>query len=261
MRILFSIFLIALSIISHGQTQHALILSLDGEVDQIYIDQLENLYTVQGDNIRKYLPNGKLQYEISPKRNGQLTYADFNDALRPMLYYRDQGLIQLLDNTLSEQGPAVDLFTTFEASIWLASLSIDNHFWFYDTDNFELFRTDRNFSKTARSGNLTQVLGRSILPEWMLERNSILYVSDPAVGVLLFDLFGTYIKTLPIKGLKRFQIVKGELVYFKSGTICRYRAIEFSETCDDINHNAEFALLGKDRLYLMTANNVELRKR
>ncbi len=261
MKLIIAIFFLAIALHGHSQTENSVLFELPGSIDQMYIDQLENLYTVKGDNIRKYLPNGTLQYEISPKRNGQLTLADFSDALRPMLYYRDQGLIQILDNTLSEQGSAVDLFRTFEASIWMACSSIDSHFWFYDTDNFELFRADRNLSKVSRSGNLSQVLGKSVMPEWMLERNSILYVSDPSIGVMMFDLFGTYIKTIPVTGLSRFQVIKSELVFYKSNSICRYPNLDFIEYCDELITKTEFALLGKDRLYLQTDQKVEVRKR
>lgn len=261
MKYLISIILLVFSLRGFSQLGSNVVFEVPGSIDQMYIDQLENLYLVKGDNIRKYLPDGTLQYEISPKRNGQLTLADFSDALRPMLYYRDQGLIQILDNTLSEQGTAVDLFRTFEASIWMACSSIDSHYWFYDTDNFELFRADRNFSKVSRSGNLSQVLGKSVMPEWMLERNSILYVSDPSIGVMMFDLFGTYIKTIPVTGLTRFQVIKSELVFYKSNSICRYPNLDFTEYCDELITKSEFALLGKDRLYIQSDKKVEVRKR
>lgn len=235
--------------------------TIEGQTDQLYVDQLANIYTVKGDVIRKYLPDGKLQYELSPKRNGKLTLADFNDPLRPMLYYRDQGVIQLLDNTLSEQGDKVDLFELFQTNIWLSCLSIDNHFWFYDTDNFELIRTDRNFTETARSGNLVQVVGNSVMPEWMLERNSILFVSDPDIGVMMFDIFGTYIKTLPVKGLNRFQVIKQVLVYSEENSLCEYRPLDFSTNCIDTPDDCRMVLLGKDKIYLQQADKIAVYSR
>jgi hypothetical protein len=237
------------------------LLTIPGNFDDFYVDQLANVYTIKGDVIRKYLPSGELQYELAPKRFGKLTKADFSDPLRPLLYYRDQGLVQVLDNTLSEQGAPVDLWSTLETNIWLACLSIDNHFWFYDTDNFELIRTDRNFEEISRSGNLIQVLGHGIMPEWMVERNSLLYISDPEYGVMMFDLFGTYIKTLPVKGLDRFQVIREILVYNEENEICEYRPLDFETTCLDFPEPAHFAQFMKDKIYLLNDKGVVVYQR
>lgn len=253
-----SLLILFLSLFSFSGACRAQQLSIPGKTDQIYIDQLQNLYTVSGDNIRKYLPDGSLQYEISPKRFGLLTAAEFNDPLRPLLFYRDQGLLQILDNTLSEQGRAIDLFSVFPNQVWLVSQSADNHLWFFTTDNFELIRTDRSLQEVARSGNLLQVLGKVVMPTWMIERNSKLYLADPELGVMVFDIYGTYIKTLPVKGLQRFQIHKEQLVFLQKDQLCIYDPLSFETSCTPLEEDARTVLLGKDKIYLQLENEVRI---
>lgn len=253
-RILFFLFWWMMTLSSIAQSER--LFSVSGHFDDIYVDQLANFYTIEGDVIRKYLPDGELQYELAPKRYGDLTLADFSDPLRPLLYFRDQATIQILDNTLSEQGGAVDLWSALSKNIWLSCLSVDNHFWFYDTDNFELIRTDRNFEVVSRSGSLIQVIGKALMPEWMIERNSILYVSDPEQGVFMFDIFGTYMKTIPVKNLNRFQILKGVLVYSRDNVMCEYRQLDFETVCIDFPETAQTARFMKDKMYLLTKKGV-----
>jgi len=210
-------------------------------------------------NLRKYLPDGILQYEISPKRYGQLSHFDATDPLRPIMFYRDQGLLVMLDNTLSEQGAAIDLFALEIGQAWAMCQSSDSHFWVYDLDNFELVRLDRNLSIVVRSGNLFQVCGQALVPTWMMERNSKLYVADPKKGIFMFDLFGTYMGMIPITDIDRFQVIENEIYLFNKGRIhiIVNAIISESETflyADDII----LVLISKDYRFLLKESSVDV---
>lgn len=225
----------------------------------IYTDDLRNLYVYSESNLRKYLPDGILQYEISPKRYGQLSHFDATDPLRPIMFYKDQGLMVMLDNTLSEQGSAIDLFALDIGQAWAMCQSSDSHFWVYDLDNFELLRLDRNLSKVVRSGNLFQVCGQAIIPTWMMERNSKLYVADPEKGIYMFDLFGTYIGMIPQKGVNRFQVIENEIYFFNEGRIHIFFNAMISEAeifqyPDEIN----LVLISKDYRFLLKESSVDV---
>ena len=57
------------------------------------------------------------------------------------------------------------------------------------------------------------ILGIGLQPSFILERHNNIYVNDPAIGILQFDVFGTYVKTIPLKNLTEFQILNKQLVY------------------------------------------------
>ena len=58
------------------------------------------------------------------------------------------------------------------------------------------------------------LLNRRVAPNYLREHNQRVYVNDPAVGVLVFDVFGKYLKTLPITGVDRFHFSGPRLFYF-----------------------------------------------
>ena len=56
----------------------------------------------------------------------------------------------------------------------------------------------------------------------MLEANDYVLLSDPDNGILFFDLFGTYYKTLPIKNVYSMQAKDNDLYYVSSGELRTY---------------------------------------
>ena len=53
----------------------------------------------------------------------------------------------------------------------------------------------------------------------MIEKDNRLFLNNPGTGILVFDVFGTYSKTLPILNLKTFQVVDNSVVYYKEGVL------------------------------------------
>jgi len=60
---------------------------------------------------------------------------------------------------------------------------------------------------------LANLLNKNIQPNFIVEYNNQVYLNDPKVGILVFDNFGTYIKTLPIFGLTNFQVKEKYLLF------------------------------------------------
>ena len=50
-------------------------------------------------------------------------------------------------------------------------------------------------------------------PNFILERENTVYVNNPETGILVFDIFGKYIKTLDFKGLEDFQVFNKQLIF------------------------------------------------
>ncbi len=91
--------------------------------------------------------------------------------------------------------------------------SQNNGLWLFDEVDFELLWLNDQAEVGKRSGNIVQQLGYEIDPNFMLERHNWLYLNDPERGILVFDIFGTYLKTIPIKGLSSFSVTTKYLYY------------------------------------------------
>jgi WD40 repeat protein len=180
-------------------------------------DNLQNLYLFHGSTLRKYNSQGKLVCTYDDKSYGNITSVDVNDPLKILVFYKDFPEVVLLDNTLSVNG---NPFSPSDAGFPLATLactSHDNSVWLYDAQNFQLIRIDVNLAVEQKTGNLAQVLGISLNPDYLMEYNNYVYLNDSAQGILVFDSFGTYYKTIPITGLTSFEVRGDDLYYILPG--------------------------------------------
>jgi hypothetical protein len=69
-------------------------------------------------------------------------------------------------------------------------------YWLWDGRNSELIRVDRSFTKRYSSGNLSMLLSTEIHPVAMMERGSSLFVLADNWQLYVFDMFGTWKKTI-----------------------------------------------------------------
>jgi hypothetical protein len=176
-------------------------------------DNLQNIYLYRGNSIKKYTSQGQLLYNYSDKSYGAITSVDAYDPLKMLVFYKDFPEIVLLDNTLSQNGNAFSPADAGYPLTTLACTSHDNGVWLYDAQNFQLIRLDLNLNVEQKTGNLAQTLGISLNPDYLLEYNNFVYMNDSAQGILVFDSYGTYYKTIPITGLRSFQVRENELYY------------------------------------------------
>ncbi len=189
------------------------------EAEKMTSDNLGNVYLIKDESIFKYDSLGVLQKTFSNKTFGAITSADATNALRIILFYKDFNRVVTLDNTLSENGEALTLETIGFPMTSIVAASHDNGLWIYDMRNFELLRLNRNLEVEHRSGNLSQILGIDLQPNFMIEKDNRLFLNNPGTGILVFDVFGTYSKTIPVLHLKTFQVVDNSVVFYKDGIL------------------------------------------
>ena len=74
---------------------------------------------------------------------GSIDQVDVSNPLRPLLFYKDQGLIIVLDNTLSQQKNPISLneLGLYQTSC-IANSNFDNGIWLYDVDVNEIIKID-----------------------------------------------------------------------------------------------------------------------
>ncbi len=182
-------------------------------------DNLQNIYLYRGSSLKKYTSTGTLLYSYSDESFGKITSVDANDPMKMLVFYKDFPEIVLLDNTLSLNGNPFSPADAGYPLSTLACLSHDNGAWLYDAQNLQLIRLDVNLNVTQKTGNLAQAIGIELNPDYMFEYDNYLYLSDSAQGILVFDSYGTYYKTIPITGLRTFQVRGNDLFYVSKNRI------------------------------------------
>ncbi len=192
--------------------EYSLVFQLQQEVDYFTTDKQGNIYTVKGDELIKYDKTGKLRYRYSNKQFGKIDYVDASNMLKLLVFYKGFLTVVYLDNTLSENGKYIALDEINRQQSQLVCTSHNNNIWLYDQQNMELVRLNDNLETVQQTGNLNQLLNLNIQPTELLEYNNKVYLNSPNTGVLVFDIYGTYYKTIPIQGVRHFQAL-GEMVY------------------------------------------------
>lgn len=196
--------------------------SVEGQVDLFTTDELGTLYTLRGNDLDAYDQTGKHVAHNSLNAFGPISRIDAFSSLKPLIFSRLQGQLALLDNTLSIQGSTLNLPRNGFPQVTLACMSVQGRFWFFDERDMALLRVDEQLKRVADTGRLDQLLNFTPQPTYMEEADGRLYLVDPANGILVFDLFGSHVRTVPVLGAERIQVREGYIWYVLDGKLERY---------------------------------------
>ena len=186
------------SLFSQANSDYTLIKQINKKANFITIDKLGNIYACDGISIDKYDEEGNLLFTYSALSTGRISFIDVYNPLKILVFSRDFMRLLFLDHKLAAQQGAyilsdLNIFPTHVCA------SYDNGFWVYDESVKQLFRYDAQHNLTNKSQNLTYFTEKDINPSFIKESESgYVMVNDVENGVLVFDRFGTYLKTLPV---------------------------------------------------------------
>jgi hypothetical protein len=231
---------------------------ITGAFDVFTTDDLGNVYTVQGDLVQLHAPDGRLLARNSAKMFGRITTIDAFYSLKPLVFSREQRQFAVLDNTLSLQGSVIDLSRNGFPWVSLMCGSVQNCFWFFDEREFSLTRVDQQLRPLATTGRLDQLLGHSPSPVHLVESGNMVYLCEPGRGVHVFDLFGTYLRTLPVMDADQIQVTGGNVYYLHDDTLRVFDplTLEAHPFTPLPARGARLARMQKDRIYMLTGKGI-----
>ncbi len=196
--------------------KYELLNAIETDADFFTTDNQSNIYTVKGNVLTKYDKTGKFLYRYSNKNYGNINFVDVSNMLKILVFYRNYLLTVFLDNTLSINGEPISLDKLGYLQAQLVCASHNNGLWIYDQQNLQLVRLGQNLEPTQRTGNLAAILAIELHPDYLLEYDNKVYLNNPSTGILVFDIYGTYYKTIPVKDIRQFQPF-GDQVYYSTG--------------------------------------------
>lgn len=186
---------------------------------EVRIDQLNNLYLIKKGEVIKTDQLGKVLTRYSNKLIGDNVHLDVSNPMKVLLFAPDQMKVVFLDSRLGELREEINLYNEGFEQISLAASSHSNGFWLYDPINFKLMRYDQHFKKERESLNIAQMLRVEFFPVSMLEADNKLYLSDPNHGIFVFDVYGNYVRRIPLKGIERLLISDQRLFFMKGARL------------------------------------------
>jgi len=85
-------------------------------------------------------------------------------------------------------------------------------------------------------------------------------LNDPKYGILVFDQYGTYLKTIAIKNLDRFQVLEDRIHYLSNDALVTYfmKTLESDTTELPISENLIDIQIQKKRMFLLTKESLNI---
>lgn len=179
-----------------------------------------NLYLSVGSNLDFFTPDGNRHLNYSNPTWGNITRVDASIASKILVFYRESGVITLLDNELSPINGPLSLFDKSLMTVSLAAMGNPNKIVLYDEANQDLIITDLSLNVLSQT-HITfpdefHPTDMQVVPE---HRIALL---DTLRGICLFDFFGTYDKMIPIPNVQAMQFKKECIFYLKNNTLYKY---------------------------------------
>jgi hypothetical protein len=232
--------------------------SIPVEAKDIQTDRLGNLYVVSKTNqLYKYTSEGRLLSTLNYKYLGNITYVDASNPLEIYVFYKELNLVVFLDNNLAYRGEMnlADFRIGQAAAI---GRSYDNGIWIFDLADLQLKKMDKNGDNPQSSGNIRQYISNASAANIIYDDNERVFVNDSANGVLVFDVFATYLRTIPVKGCREIKVINDEMYYALGGQLKRYQLKTFITTAYPLPDSANVKDLSieKERLYVLKPSEI-----
>ncbi len=173
---------------------------------QMEVDKLGNVYIINHlGQLQVYNSQGLKKYEYADKRLGKITSFDVSNPMNLLIYFKEQGVVKILDNTLTEIKAINFLVSGKFSNIGAVCLANDNNIWLYDAQYQKIVKVDGNLNTIAETNRFSDLGKISFIPNKMIERNNRLVVSNENEGFLMFDNFGQLLNYFEIPRVKDFQ--------------------------------------------------------
>ncbi len=241
--------------------EYQLIHTVDIKGNSLTVDRILSTYIIDDENqLQKFSKDGELVARFSENRYGKLTSVDATSPFNILLFYKDFATIVATDNQLNPR-TLYRLASIGMNNISAVALSDDNYIWVFDRQESKLKKVNTKYEVIQESLALNSLLGVDIDPTFMIERDRRVFVSDPELGILIFDIFGNYYNSIPVTDLEYFQVFNNNLIFYQDGDVklmdladFQVRSIPLPSKITDIQQ----LHLEKERLYVLTDKQLQI---
>ena len=194
-------------------------------------DHLNNFYVVDKNELILFNADCKKEKLFSTASTFSIDAIDVSDPFKILIFNKDFNQLLFLNNQLARitDPIALDQYGYYTVSAVCASAK--GGFWIFDQANLQLVYFTNDFKELRKSTHLNSFFKDGTTPSdiVLLEKNDYIYLGIPEVGILMFDHYGSYIKTLPVKFGSGFQVVNQDIIYYQSGQLFFYDTLSLEQ--------------------------------
>jgi hypothetical protein len=214
---------------------------------------------VDKNKLARFNPNCKEEKSYSQSAAYTIHAIDVTDPLKILIFNKDFNQLILLNNQLAPITEPISFDNYNYFTVSTVCRSSKGGFWIFDQSTLQLVYFNDEIREQRKSPRLDSFFNDDITTSDIIlrEKNDYIYLGIPAVGILMFDLYGSYIKTLPVKVEDDFQVVNQYIVYYKSGQLFFYDTQRFEQKSFYLPvENAKNARLENQFLYIQKDNKL-----
>ncbi len=233
-------------------------LSLKAKVSQIELDASGNIYLIEDAKASMYSPEGKLEYWYRNMYTKSLHSIDISNPEKILLFYKEDQKITLINQYFKSIPKPFFLNEKGYENISMACTSSDGSIWVFDQSARQLIKLTDQGGFITQSGTFSDKITSDFSPVFMKEYKGLLYLTDPRMGIFVFNQIGEYQETLPVLNVNHFRIESGLLYFIRDGKAETYNLKSGAEKKYDMPTNnytvASFDLQG-DNITVYVAND------
>ncbi len=226
--IFFLIVCCSLLFLSFQPDNYTLIKSIPFSNAVFTTDNLGNAYVIAENQLLQFDSKGKPKATYGESNLGALRTVDVSNPMKILTYYPAFTQINILNSKLALQS-TISLRPLGINQPTLICNSNNEGYWIFDSQDFQLKKVSLDLQVKFESGNISQNVGYDILPNFLMEADNFVYLNNPSTGILVFDLYGTYYKTIPLKNLKSFQVIGEELLFIDQNKLISFHLKKLEE--------------------------------
>ena len=236
--------------------QYNLVKKIEINTEFIDVDNFGQLYIYTNNNLKKYSKSGIFISQFSNRIEGSISSVDVSDPYILLLFYEDLNRIIFLDDKLSPIGSPLNLDELELFNVSTVCKSKEFAIWIYDRFDNRLIQYGFNPKEILQEINLDPLnIDEGVV--FMRESGNYL-VLNTSKQLIIFDRFGTYIKSIDIEIAKAFQLQNKRIIWFKDKHFVT-ESIETEET-DSLAINfivdIENALIEDHQVYIRKKDSV-----
>lgn len=177
--------------------------------------------------IIKYKPDGTFWNRYDNNRLGIIGWIDVSNPFMVLVFYPQYQSLIILDNNMAESGQ-LNFTSIGFGNVRTAGISDDNNIWILDEGN-------RKVNKINTAGKIivegVPYFGFDIdasKPIHIQQKSNFVYISQADHKVQVFDIFGKWVKSIDLEGMKSIIYINQMIWYKSSSEIVEYHLDKFN---------------------------------
>lgn len=215
---------------AQNDSSFVLLRTYSGDIANVALDNLDNLYIVSSTGQIKKLNNRGDSVGVfnGLRAFGKLESLDVTNPLKPLLFYKDFSTVVVLDRFLANR-TSLDLRKHNILQPTAIGLSYDNNLWVFDQYDNKLKKLDEAGNTLFETPDFRQLFDQALAPQKIINDNGLVYLADSARGIYVFDNYGTFKRRIALKDWSHVDVWNGNLVRLSNNKIIVYNQATFLE--------------------------------